>query len=162
MTPQQEEAYGRAMARLAMQEGHTPGLPEMGSTGGVTDMDRERRAERRERVALMAKKGMQPAEIARIEGVSASVIRNDFCALRLGGTVKFNPGADRIIAEVAAHHEVAVGDILGRCREPRIVKARFEAISRVQAETGMSLPSLCKKFGRDHTSILNALHRHRK
>lgn len=64
----------------------------------------------------------------------------------------------RIIARVAAEFGVSVGEITGRAREARVLRARFAAIHAVkQAQPGLSLTRMGLHFGgRDHTTILNA------
>ena len=66
-----------------------------------------------------------------------------------------------IIREVAERHGVTLADVLGHCRERRVMRARHEAVLAVrQARPRMSLPELGRVFGgRDHTTILNSLDR---
>ena len=62
-----------------------------------------------------------------------------------------------IIMAVSDDRGIPVSVILGQRRTAPIVSARWEAIARVAIETGWSLPRIGLVFGRDHTSILNAL-----
>ena len=74
--------------------------------------------------------------------------------------------AKQLIQRVAAWHEgVTPQDILGKSRSHHIVAARFDAIVAVYLNCRIdgkryTLPALGRCFGRDHTSVLNAL-RHR-
>ena len=76
-------------------------------------------------------------------------------------TTTFGPGASprikRLVAQIADKHQVTVREILGKRRYPRIVKARWEAISCAHKETGYSLPKLGAIFHKHHTTIFNAL-----
>lgn len=51
-------------------------------------------------------------------------------------------------------------DIRGHRRDKQLVKMRHAIWARVQAALGWSLSRLGKFFHRDHTSILNGIHRH--
>lgn len=71
------------------------------------------------------------------------------------------PGAcHRIIAEVAARHDIPVHDILSDRRARVLIPARHEAIWRCVMETPLSLPAIGRVFHRDHTSIGHAVMRH--
>ena len=66
--------------------------------------------------------------------------------------------AKKIIAHVAAKHDLKAEEILGEGKSRPIVTARWEAILLVhRTNPGWSLPKLGRIFKRDHTSILNAL-----
>ncbi|MCW5718845.1 MAG: hypothetical protein KIS68_13540 [Bauldia sp.] len=74
---------------------------------------------------------------------------------------KRGPGAcHRIIAEVAARHDIPVHDILSDRRARVLIPARHEAIWRCVMETPLSLPAIGRVFHRDHTSIGHAVMRH--
>ncbi|MGV8840475.1 MAG: helix-turn-helix domain-containing protein [Bauldia sp.] len=71
------------------------------------------------------------------------------------------PGAcHRIIAEVAAKHDIPTHDILSDQRARALIPARHEAIWRCVMETPLSLPAIGRVFNRDHTSIGHAVMRH--
>jgi len=74
---------------------------------------------------------------------------------------KRGPGAcHRIIAEVAARHDIPVHDILSDRRARVLIPARHEAIWRCVMETPLSLPAIGRVFHRDHTSIGHAVMQH--
>lgn len=83
---------------------------------------------------------------------------------RWGATV---PAANprRVIAFVAEAHGLCYEDIVGPSRVGRIVKARFEAASRLRhmpwRKSHPSYPQIARWLGyRDHTSAINAVRRH--
>jgi chromosomal replication initiation ATPase DnaA len=66
----------------------------------------------------------------------------------------------RIIDLVARMHGVSFAAVMGKSRRRHVVLARFAAICAVkEIRPCMTLPTLGRLFGRDHTSILNALDR---
>ena len=68
-----------------------------------------------------------------------------------------------IIDEVAAAHYLTRADLLSNVKVRTIVRARDEAIARIRAETGDSLPQIAAFLGRpDHTTIWAALNRQAK
>lgn len=67
----------------------------------------------------------------------------------------------QIARATAAKHGVTEADLLGDRRFVRIVAARFEAMSVARGE-GFSLTEIGNHFGRDHTSVINAIRRHRE
>lgn len=67
-----------------------------------------------------------------------------------------------IVMRVARRHGVSSADILSHQRSQPIVRARQEAIYHVAIETGMTLPMIGRKFGRDHTTILHSFRTHKK
>lgn len=65
-----------------------------------------------------------------------------------------------LIEEVAKRHGLTAGHIVSRCRERRIVVARYEAIIAVhRARPTMSSPQLGRMFNLDHSTVLYALGR---
>lgn len=66
-----------------------------------------------------------------------------------------------IVVRVAQRHGVSSADILGKSRCRPIMAARQEAIYHVVVETGMSLPMIGRRFGRDHTTILHNFRAHK-
>ena len=72
---------------------------------------------------------------------------------------------ETIIRLVCAKHCVSPRDLMGVGRDKPTCDARFEAMYRVRTEIKIagsepSLPQIGKWFGRDHTSVLNALRRY--
>ena len=68
-----------------------------------------------------------------------------------------------VIDAVAAAHGVTRDDILGKCRVPKIVRARDEVIYRLRTERRYSLQRIAELMGRDdHTTVWAALNRERK
>lgn len=70
-----------------------------------------------------------------------------------------------ILRQVCAQHGVSPRDVLGDSRLKAVCCARFEAMYRIRTEIKIggrppSLPKIGSWFGRDHTSVLNALRRH--
>lgn len=53
---------------------------------------------------------------------------------------------------------VDMPDLLGRCRKQNLARARF-ALMLIYRERGVSLNEIGKAFGRDHTTVMNALAR---
>ena len=71
--------------------------------------------------------------------------------------------ASEIIAQVAADWGYTVKQLVSPRRERRIAYARFEAMYRLRNECPhMSLPMIGVRFGRDHTTVLNAIRRYRQ
>lgn len=69
----------------------------------------------------------------------------------------------RILAEVANKHALTVSQVTGRQRNRAFVIARHEAIYRLHTETEMSLPQIGRRVGgRDHTSVLHGIKRHKQ
>lgn len=65
-----------------------------------------------------------------------------------------------LIEEVAKRHGLTAFDVVSRCREHRVVAARYEAIRIVHAaRPTMSSPQLGRLFNRDHSTVLYALGR---
>ncbi len=62
----------------------------------------------------------------------------------------------RIIAEVAAFHEISVGDIIGPYRHRRFVRPRQIACYLAEILTTRSFPEIGRRVGRDHTTVLHS------
>lgn len=99
-------------------------------------------------------------------GISGEVVRDviDLCGLLPGAmheVITPRDKARQIVRAAAMRHGVTVEDILGTCKVPRLIEARFEAIAEVYvALPQWSLKRLGQFFGgRDHTTILNAVKR---
>lgn len=69
-----------------------------------------------------------------------------------GGRV--NPFVERLVAEVAETHGVAVADILGRSRSAPFVAARHAVWARLRVNHGWSWPAIGREFDRDHTTVM--------
>lgn len=65
--------------------------------------------------------------------------------------------SQRIMAETAAKHGVTLTEISGYSRKPKIVTARWHAISRLRNELRMSLAAIGRIVNRHHTTVLYAL-----
>ena len=65
--------------------------------------------------------------------------------------------AQNIISKVAKFYGLTSDEILGRCRERRLIKARFISIYFIKQKTEFTLVTIGKIFKRDHASIIHAL-----
>ena len=65
--------------------------------------------------------------------------------------------AQNIISKVAKFYGLTSDEILGRCRERRLIKARFISIYFIKQKTEFTLVTIGKIFNRDHASIIHAL-----
>lgn len=68
----------------------------------------------------------------------------------------------RILYEVAIEHGIPVVLILGKQRQPLIVAARHHAMFRMSTETSMSMTEIGRRMGRDHSSVLHAVAKHKE
>lgn len=69
----------------------------------------------------------------------------------------------QIIDTVAEQNEVRVCDLLGPRRTNDLVFPRFMAVSLLREHTKSSLPAIGRRLGgRDHSTIMSALRRHRE
>jgi chromosomal replication initiation ATPase DnaA len=66
-----------------------------------------------------------------------------------------------IIAQVCDRHGVAVDEVMGRSRYKRICLARKEAYAMLREEK-LSFPTIARMFGRDHTTVVDGVQRHRR
>jgi hypothetical protein len=66
-----------------------------------------------------------------------------------------------IIAQVCDRHGVAVEEVLGRSRYKRVCLARKEAYVMLRQER-LSYPTIGRMFGRDHTTVVDGVQRHRR
>jgi hypothetical protein len=67
-----------------------------------------------------------------------------------------------IFREVMEKHRVTRAELVGDCRDHRLVRARRELYSRLKSELGMSYPAIGQLCNRDHTTVLHSLRNHRK
>jgi hypothetical protein len=62
----------------------------------------------------------------------------------------------RIIAEVAAFHEISVGDMIRPDKHRRFVRPRQIACYLAKILTSRSFPEIGRRVGRDHTTVLHS------
>ena len=70
------------------------------------------------------------------------------------GTVRVTP--EKIISKVAAKYGVDYNDILSNKRTNEVAQARHMSIYLMRKILDMSYPTIGKKFGRDHTTIMSS------
>lgn len=71
--------------------------------------------------------------------------------------------ARRILSEVADRHNMPVAAFRSDSRKMPFVRLRQEACYRLSMELGFSLSQIGRLMGnRDHTTVLNAIHMHKK
>jgi hypothetical protein len=88
----------------------------------------------------------------------------DAAILKMEQELKRDPKARtarRIMIEVALEHHLTLTELLGTKRSWGNVDARYEAYARCHDELGMSTVAIGKRFGRDHSSIVHGIRRHR-
>jgi chromosomal replication initiator protein len=72
----------------------------------------------------------------------------------------------QIISETAERHGYSVKEMTGPARYASLCRARFEAmwlayqVKRPDGTRLYSLPQIGRAFGRDHTTVINAIRRH--
>jgi chromosomal replication initiator protein len=64
---------------------------------------------------------------------------------------------DRIITEISKKYHVSPEDIKGKKRTKDIAMARHVAVYVIRKATDMSLQSIAKIFGRDHTTMMSSI-----
>jgi len=73
---------------------------------------------------------------------------------------------DQIIRETAERHGYSVNELKSPARYASLCRARFEAmwlahqVRRPDGTRLYSLPQIGRAFGRDHTTVINAIRRH--
>lgn len=67
-----------------------------------------------------------------------------------------------IVKSVADRHHVSESELLGPGRRRALFLARAEAMAEIRRLYGDSLPQIGRLFGRDHSSVMNALKRFRE
>ena len=65
-----------------------------------------------------------------------------------------------IIAATAERHGLTYDNLVAHSRALRLVAARFEAMYEAAVQTQHSLVAIGHAFGRDHTTVINAIRRH--
>lgn len=69
----------------------------------------------------------------------------------------------RIVLDVCQKHGLRYQDIISARRPVPLVRARHEAMYRLQQETTMSLPAIGKRLGnRDHTTVMWGIRKHQQ
>lgn len=71
------------------------------------------------------------------------------------------PAWRRIILETAIKHNLMPAEMLGAQRAPHLVKARHEVMYRLKTETTMSLPAIGKRIGKDHSTVIHGVRKHK-
>lgn len=66
-----------------------------------------------------------------------------------------------IVRQVALTHGLPPEDLMARDRRAVIADARLEAYHHIQATNRFSYPQIGRFFGRDHTTIVTGVSRHR-
>jgi len=64
-----------------------------------------------------------------------------------------------IIDEVCKSRRVFRGEVLSRKRYPKLVRARWEIMSRIRNETKLSTYQIGDCIGRDHATVLYGVRR---
>jgi chromosomal replication initiation ATPase DnaA len=64
-----------------------------------------------------------------------------------------------LLNEVAAVHELTPGDITGRSRVRKIVRARQRFCLLARDDLGLSLCEIGRRLQRDHTTVLHSCRR---
>ena len=65
------------------------------------------------------------------------------------------------IAQICERRGVTVDELMGRSRYKRVCSARKEAYAMLREEK-LSYPTIGKMFGRDHTTVIDGIQRHRR
>ncbi|MBN9528251.1 MAG: hypothetical protein J0H82_18730 [Alphaproteobacteria bacterium] len=64
-----------------------------------------------------------------------------------------------LVELVAVRHQVSAASLLGRPRDAKLVRARWELVWLATRLTGESVTSVARRMGRDHTTLLHGLDR---
>jgi hypothetical protein len=67
-----------------------------------------------------------------------------------------------IVNEVALKHEIDADLIWSERRFRGLIAAKHEVFYRISVETGATLSQIGRWMGRDHTSIMNGIFRHKE
>lgn len=67
------------------------------------------------------------------------------------------PSIRMIIAIAAAHYDMTLAEILSERRDLNVLRPRQMAMYLAKKLTPRSLPDIGRQFGRDHTTIINAV-----
>jgi len=74
--------------------------------------------------------------------------------------MRSSPTMRRIAGEVAARHRLTLDDLTGPRVARPLVRARWEAMAAIRAQTRFSLPQIGQFFNRDHTTVLAGIRKH--
>lgn len=85
----------------------------------------------------------------------ATVSQPVFLPVRVATT-----NARKLVTQVALAHGLTWRDLLGPCRERRVVLPRNEAAFRLITELRLSYPKAARVLRRDHTTVLHSCRRH--
>ena len=77
--------------------------------------------------------------------------------------MRLTPRESRLmrIAQLCESRGVSVDDIIGRSRLTRVSKVRKEVYTMLRDER-VSFPVIAQMFGRDHTTVVDGVQRHRR
>lgn len=64
-----------------------------------------------------------------------------------------------LIASIAVQHGCKSSEILGRCRRPEIIRARYAVAKYLRDVSGYSYPKIGKHLGRHHSTIIKVMRR---
>ena len=76
-----------------------------------------------------------------------------------------SPRARALIQQVARDHGLTVDDLMGRSQERRVAFPRFVAMHKLRqledddGDPVFSYPQIGRMFGRDHTTVIDAVRR---
>jgi chromosomal replication initiation ATPase DnaA len=115
--------------------------------------------------ALTRLAGMLTRRVDKLEAAENERTRREAVAVEMSGQSDLNGDMIRrdllllhhITEAVAISHGVTLSDIMGRCKEKRIVWPRKCAYKRCRDVTKFSLPVLAHFFDRDHATILHGI-----
>lgn len=68
--------------------------------------------------------------------------------------------AESVLKNIASEYGISVGEMLSRCREPDVDRARRHAMAVLRWSTNWSFPVIGKIFGRDHTTVMHAIRKY--
>lgn len=125
------------------------------------EREADRQAAARAQLSERARAALEAAERAKDEKQSKDHERRA-AAQALAAALLRGEAPDVAVREIIAAITTAFGltaaALVGRSRCQDVVRARFAAIHAVRrAKPHLSLPQIGRAFGRDHTTILNAL-----
>lgn len=106
------------------------------------------------------KKAVQAALDARAKKRAAKAREAEIAAKRKEVAEQTRGPVHRIIAEVAAAHNLTPADITGQRRARVLSMPRQEAMYRAMMETNLTYPAVGLIFKRDHTTILHGVRVH--
>jgi len=87
--------------------------------------------------------------------ITLALVHEAFADAGVGGPHR---SIDEIMRLTARCYELSVDDLRSRSRRAHIVKPRHFAMYLCRRYTDASLKEIGRAFGRDHTSVMHALH----